>query len=227
MKKDKQCGGCSDCKKYQDRAFELEVDEELQQEKLAEWWKKYSWLVYGGVIAILAITAGVEYYRAHQIKLRLSESDAFEKASLLAYEGKSKEALDAFEKLAKSGKTGYRVLALMNSADLQMKTGQSQEGIKTLKAILDSTSKKDPLYLTTSLSYVAYQMESGNPAVLLEALEPALQNEAFQGLATELAVPLLNKQGKKAEAAELIIKAEQNPAISAGSKARLNALKGE
>jgi len=42
MKKDKKCENCSDCKKYQDRAFELEVDEELQQEKLAEWWKKYS-----------------------------------------------------------------------------------------------------------------------------------------------------------------------------------------
>ena len=85
--------GCSECKKYQDKAFELEVDEELQQERLAEWWKKYSWLVYGGIAAILLVTAGAEWYRAHQMRLRLSESDAFETATLLAYQGKNEEAI--------------------------------------------------------------------------------------------------------------------------------------
>lgn len=219
--------GCSECKKYQDKAFELEVDEELQQEKLANWWKKYSWLVYGGVAAILAITAGAEWYRAHQMKVRLSESDAFEKATLLAYEGKSEEAVNAFKKLAKSGKTGYRVLALMNLADLQMGGEQKEQGLKTLKEVLDSTSKNDPLHLVSSLSYVGYQLESGNPDELLKVLEPALSNGAFQGLATELAVPLLNKQGKKKEALELIQKAVQNQMTSTGSKARLNTLKGE
>ena len=219
--------GCSECKKYQDKAFELEVDEELQQEKLAQWWKKYSWLVYGGVIAILAITAGAEWYRAHQMKVRLTESDEFEKAGLLAYEGKNAEAVNAFEKLGKSGKTGYRVLALMNLADLQINGEQKEAGLKTLKEVLDSTTKEDPLHLVSSLSYVGYQMEDGNPDALLKVLEPALSNGAFQGLATELAVPLLNKQGKKKEALELIQKAVQNPMTSVGSKARLNTLKGE
>ena len=74
---------------------------------------------------------------------------------------------------------------------------------------------------------MGYQLEDGNPTELLNVLEPALENVAFQGLATELAVPLLNKQGKKEEALKLIQKAVQNPMISAGSKARLNTLKGE
>ena len=232
-KKKKKCDtcnkeqGCSECKKYQDKAFELEVDEELQQEKLAEWWKKYSWLVYGGVAAILLLTAGTEWYRAHQMKVRLSESDAFEAATLLAHEGKNQEALASFENLAKSGKTGYRILALMNLADLQMGANKRAESLATLQKVLKETSKKDPLHLVSCLSYVGYQLEDGNPTELLNVLEPALENVAFQGLATELAVPLLNKQGKKEEALKLIQKAVQNPMISAGSKARLNTLKGE
>ncbi len=231
--KKKKCDGCgtenecSDCKKYQDKAFELEVDEELQQERLAEFWKKYSWVIYGGVTAVLLITAGAEWYRAHQKKVRLSESDSFEQASLLMHEGKNEEALKAFEVLSKSGKTGYRVLALMNLADIQMNLGQSEDAIKTMKTILDTTDKSDPLYLVTSLSYVGKQVDSSNADELLKVLEPALQNEAFQGLATELAVPLLIKQGKKAEANVLIQKAISNPMTSDGSKARLNALKGE
>lgn len=219
--------GCSDCKKYQDKAFELEVDEELQNERLAEFWKKYSWLVYSGIVIILLLTVGFEWYRTHQIKMRLEESDLFEKATLLAHNGKNEEAVGAFSNLSKSAKTGYRILALMNLADIQMKQGQSEDALKSMKAILESTQESDPLYLVTSLSYVGYQMDSVNADELLRVLKPALNNDAFQGLATELAVPLMMKQGKKDEAQKLIQRAIQNPMTSTGSKARLNTLKGE
>ena len=159
MKK-KKCGscdekqGCSECKKYQDKAFELEVDEELQQERLAEFWKKYRWLVYGGVTAILLVTAGVEFYRNYQIKTRLAESDIFEGATLMAYEGKTDNAISSFKELASSGKTGYRVLALMNLADLLMSKGEKEAALENLKKVLAITSKKDPLHSTAILTYV-------------------------------------------------------------------------
>lgn len=219
--------GCSECKKYQDKAFELEVDEELQQERLIEFWKKYRWLVYGGVAAILLLTAGAEFYKSYQTKVRLAESDIFEEATLKAHDGKTDEAISSFKELALSGKTGYRVLALMNLADLQMSKGEKTEALENLKKVLSASSKKDPLYLVTSLTYVGYQLEDGNPGELLKVLEPALEDNYFQGLATELALQLLVKQGKKDEAMDLVREALANPAVSAGSKARLNTLKGE
>ena len=218
--------GCSDCKKYQDKAFELEVDEELQNERLTEWWKKYSWTVYGGVAAVLLTTAGAQWYQAHHMKVRLSESDAFEKASILAHTGKNGEAVEAFDALAKSAKTGYRVLALINLADLQLANNQKEEGLKTLQKVLDITPKNDPLHLSASLTYVGYQMDGENTEELLKVLEPALKETAFKGLATELAVPLLNKKGEKEKAQKLIQEALQNPETSENSKARLNTLKG-
>ena len=232
MKKKKcsNCGqeqGCSECKKYQDRAFELEVDEELQNERLLKFWKKYSWLVYGGVAAILLATVGAEWYRNYRTQTRLKESDQFENATLLAIDGKTAEATVAFEELAKSGKTGYKVLALMNLADLQMMNDKKADSLATLRRILEITPKDDPIHLTTSLTYVGYQIEDGNPDELLRVLEPALDDKSFQGLATELAVQLLNKKGDKTKAQELIQKAFQNPALSVASKARLNTLKGE
>ena len=219
--------GCSECKKYQDKAFELEVDEELQQERLAEFWKKYRWLVYGGVAAILLITAGAEFYKSHQIKVRLSESDIFEEATLKAHNGEIEGAISSFKKLASSGKTGYRFLALINLADLQMTKGEKEAALENLKKVLSLTSKKDPLYLTASLTYTGYQLDEGNPDELLKILTPALENDNFQGLATELAFHLMVKQGKKDEAVTLFKKALANPAVSVQSKARLNTLKGE
>ena len=232
MKKKKcnNCGqeqGCSECKKYQDRAVELEVDEELQNERLVKFWKKYSWLVYGGIVAILLATVGAEWYRNYRTQTRLKESDQFENATLLAIDGKNAEAISAFEELAKSGKTGYKVLALMNLANLQMIQNKKDESLATLKKVLEVTPKDDPIHLTASLTYAGYQMEDGNPDELLKVLEPALDNESFQGLATELAVQLLDKKGDKTKAQELIQKAFQNSALSVASKARLNTLKGE
>ena len=229
-KKCNDCGkeqGCSECKKYQDRAFELEVDEELQNERLLQFWKKYSWLVYGGVAAILLITIGAEWYRNYRTQIRLKESDLFENATLLAVDGKNTEAITAFEKLAQSGKTGYKVLALINLADLQLAENKKAEGLETLKKVLEITPKKDPIHLVASLTYVGYQLGDGNPDELLKVLEPALNDKSFQGLATELAVQLLNKKGDKVEAQKLIQKAFQNPTLSVTSRARLNTLKGE
>ena len=199
----------------------------MNQERLSKWWRKYRWFVYIGVVAILLATAGIEMYRSHQIQVRLAESDAFEKASLLMNEGKNTEAIQAFQNLTKSAKTGYRTLALLNLGDLYMGANQKEEALKTWRFLLDSTSKEDPLYLATSLTYVGYQLETENPAELLKILEPALQNKSFQGLATELAVLLLKKQGQTAQAKELIQKALQNPTLSINARARLNALKGE
>ena len=77
---------CDDCRKCQERAFELEVDEDLQQERLNKFWKKYSWLVYTAVVLILATTAGVQFYQSWRTKLRLAESDIFEKVEQELYE---------------------------------------------------------------------------------------------------------------------------------------------
>ena len=222
----KECN-CSECKTYQDKAFELEVDEELNQERLSKWWQKYHWFVYIGVAVILLATAGIEVYHSHQKQVRLAESDAFEKATLLMNEGKNTEAIQAFQDLTKSAKTGYRALALINLGDLYMGANQKEEALKTWRLLLETTSKKDPLYLATSLTYVGYQLETEKPAELLQILEPTLQNKAFQGLATELAVLLLKKQGQTVQAEELIQKALQNPALSVNIRARLNALRGE
>ena len=230
-KKKKKCDdcaqeqGCSECKRYQDRAFELEVDEELQQERLTQFWEKYRWLVYGGVTAVLLTTAGIELYRSYYFKTRLLESDLFENATILAHDGKIEEAMVAFNKLSQSGKTGYKTLAMVNLSSLEMAKGNREQGLKILEKILKTTSKKDPIHLTTSLTYVGYRLEDGNTDELLRILDPALKNEAFEGLATELAVQLLMKKGKKEEAQFLIQKALQNPSLSAGSKSRLNTLK--
>ena len=75
---------CSSCRQYQEKAFELEVDEEMEQERLTQMWEKYRTWIIGGVSAILILTAGFQIYQSWWKNVRLNESDAFEQAMILS-----------------------------------------------------------------------------------------------------------------------------------------------
>lgn len=220
-------GKCESCAERQAKAFELEVDEEIQQERLTQFWKKYSWLVYTVVILILASVVGVESYTAWRAKTRLKESDLFEKSVILATNEHTEKAITGFKELSDNGKTGYRILARLELADLWMKNGEKENAIKLLKTTVQDTKSSDPLHQIAILSLVSYQLNDGNPDELLKDLQPALNDDNFQGLATELAILLLKKQNKTDEAQKLIQKALANTNITPATKTRLNSLLGE
>ena len=218
---------CENCAEHQAKAFELEVDEEIQQERLSLFWKKYSWLVYTLIILILACVLGFESYSSWRTKIRLAESNLFEKSVLLSNNGHTEKAVSGFEELSNNGKTGYRVLAQLEWADLSAQKGEKEKAIDLLKKAVQSTETSDPLHQITVLSLVSYQLDEADPAALLETLQPVLEDTYFQGLATELAVVLLKKQNKQDEAENLIQKALQNDHLAPTTKTRLNSLLGE
>ena len=229
MKKNcKNCQGkCSDCAERQAKEFELEVDEEIQQERLSQFWKKYSWLIYSLVFLILAGVVGYESYNTWWKKTRLTESDLFEKSVILAGNEHTEKAIAGFEELSLSGRTGYRILAQLELADIYMKNGEKEKAIALLKTAAKNTKASDPLHQVIVLSLVSYQLDDGQPDELLNTLKPVLDDANFQGLATELAVILLKKQNKLDEAKTLIQKALANSNITPNTKARLNNLLGE
>ena len=226
QKHKKECekcqNNCSSCRQYQDKAFELEVDEEMEQERLAHLWQKYHGWIFGGVCLILFLTAGIQLYSSWWQKVRLSESDAYEKAVILANSQKYEQAQKAFESLISSGYTGYKKLAQMQLADLYMQQNKVPEALGVLKKVVDSCKREDSLCLTALISYTGYQIEDGNPDQMLALLRPALENPFFQGLATEIAVVYLNRQGKSLEAKSLVEKALKNPNLTLQMRSRLN-----
>lgn len=229
MKKNcKNCHGqCDSCAQNQAKAFELEVDEEIQQERLTLFWKKYSWLIYTVVILILAFVVGFESYNTWRSKIRIKESDLFEKSVLLAHNDHAQKAIEGFELLSQDGKTGYQTLARLELANLWMISGENDKALNLLKTTIQDTNLKDPLHQVAILSFVGYQLDNGNPDELMEILKPVLDDDYFQGLATELAFILLKKQNKMDEAKKLVQTALLNPNSTPDTKTRLNNLLGE
>ena len=72
---------------------------------------------------------GVESYTAWRAKTRLKESDLFEKSIILATNEHTEKAITGFKELSDNGKTGYRILAQLELADLWMKNGEKENAI--------------------------------------------------------------------------------------------------
>ena len=223
MKKKTDTNKCEDCKKYQDQAFELEVDEDLQQERLNRFWKKYRWLVYAAVILILGATAGIQLYQSWRMKIRLSESDAFENAVTNIFAQKPDEAKPVLTQLATSGRTGYKYLARLELAGLAARQNDTQTALKEFKTLMNSDTPES-LRAVATLSYVGHQVDTADPKTLLNELKPFLNNPAFVGLAAELATVLYIRDKQPQEAQKMLQKALALPNLSETVQTRLKAL---
>ncbi|MBQ3695789.1 MAG: tetratricopeptide repeat protein [Alphaproteobacteria bacterium] len=219
----KQKKDCENCKKYQEQAFELEVDEDLQQERLNRFWKKYRWLVYALVILILGATAGIQLYQSWRMKVRLAESDIFENAVVQIFAQKPEEAKPALMQLAQNGRTGYKHLARLELAGLAARQNDTETALKEFKTLMDSDAPES-LRAIATLSYVGHQVDTADTKTLLQQLQPFLDNPAFVGMAAELAAVLYLRDNKTQDAQNMLKKALALPNLSETVQVRLKAL---
>ena len=224
MKKEKkECSNCDSCKRYQEQAFELEVDEDLYQERLNRFWQRYHVLVYGFVIFILAVTAGWQIYHAWRMKIRLAESDMFENAVLQIFAQKPEIGRPALVKLAEDGRTGYKYLARLELAGLAARQNDVSGALLELKKLMDSTAPQE-LRTIALLSYIGYQVDTADPKKMLDLLKPHMQDQAFLEPVAELAIVVYVRDNNQKEASSLLKKMLATPNLPEQTSVKLNNL---
>jgi len=92
------------------------MDEDLRREQLQKLWDKYSFLIIGVAILIVAAVGGWRGYQYLEAKKAAEAGSAFEAAVALSEQGKKAEAEAAFTKIATEGAKGYRALARLRAA---------------------------------------------------------------------------------------------------------------
>jgi len=220
----KNCDNCDSCKKHQEHAFELEVDEDLRQERLSNFWKKYRWLVYGAVALILGITAGVQVYQSWRMKTRLAESDVYENAVIQLYSQNLDEAVPALESLAHNGRTGYRYMAQLQLAGVYERSSKIEEATQQFKALMDSDAPQDIRH-TATLSYINIQLQNGKVQELKPLLEELMKDPNYVSLAAELMAAVYVDVGQIDEAKQFLQSCMGRSDISDAAKVHLGQLK--
>lgn len=226
VKKEKTQQECSECAKIQQRIFEREVDEELQQEKLHELWKKYRFVVFGFVLAVLFGTIGSEVYHSWKLKTEQAESERYENAIVMAHQGDTEKANADLQQLGQDGKTGYRYLAELERASLLLSEKKTKEALAILKKLADSADTPKPLKDAVILAYVGNQLDYGNTAELQQYLAPLVADtgSAYYGAAVELSALLHILSGENDLAIQKLQVAAASPKVAEPVKMRINTL---
>jgi hypothetical protein len=93
-----------------------EVDEDVRREQLKKLWDQYSIYIVGAAFLIIAAVGGWRGYQYLEAKKAAEAGTAFDKAVELSEQSKHSEAEAAFNNLAATAPSGYRLLARLRVA---------------------------------------------------------------------------------------------------------------
>lgn len=117
-----------------------EVDDEVRRERMLNLWKAYGKYVIGGAVAIVAIVAGNEGYKAYVTSVEQKNSSAFE-AAVDAAGADGADAVTVWEQAVPGLSAGYGALAQLRLASAAIDAGDLQRALATYEALAaDSTA---------------------------------------------------------------------------------------
>ena len=114
--------------------FIREVDEEYRRDRIMEIWKRYSGLIVGVIVLVVLGVGGWRYWQHVERQKAEAAAVRYEEAVRLAREGKSEEAEQRLETLAKDAPQGYQALARFRlAAELGRQNPDYYEVLEGLK----------------------------------------------------------------------------------------------
>jgi len=120
--------------------FVEEVEDQLRAERYQQFARQYLPWFFAALAALIIGWLGVWAYDAYQAKRVGAASIAYNKALESLATGDQLAADKAFGDIAKDGPTGYRTLALMQQANIQLASDKSDAAV----ALFDAAAKIAP-----------------------------------------------------------------------------------
>jgi hypothetical protein len=163
-----------------------EVDEEVRRDQLKKLWDRYSIHMVAGALLIIAAVGGWRGYQYLEAQKAAEAGRAFDAALDLSEQNKHAEAEAAFNKLAATAPSGYRMLARLRAA-AELATRDPQAGAKMYDEIAADRSVGPVERDLARIRAAALLLESASYPTMLQRLEPATKPDStFRHTAREL-----------------------------------------
>ena len=163
-----------------------EVDEEVRREQLKKLWDRYSIYIIACALLIIAAVGGWRGYQYLEAKKAAEAGAAFDAASELADQNKHTDAQAAFDKLATSAPSGYRMLARLRAA-AEVAASDPKAGAKLYDDIAADRSVGTEQQDLARVRAAALLIDTETYPNVLQRLEAATKPDAtFRHTAREL-----------------------------------------
>lgn len=150
--------------------FIREVDEEYRRDRIMEIWKRYSGVIVGLVILLVAAVGGWRYWQHVQQQQAEAAAVRYEDALRLARDGKSEEAEQALGAIAKDAPPGYQTLSRFRLA-AEMGKQNPEEGAKAYDALAGEARLEAVMQDLARLRAAMLRLDSTDPGTVQPALE--------------------------------------------------------
>ena len=163
-----------------------EVDEEVRREQLKKLWDRYSIYIIAAALLIIAAVGGWRAYQYLEAKKAAEAGAAFDAAVELSEQNKHAEAEAAFNKLATSAPSGYRMMAKLRAA-AEVAARDPQAGARMYDDIAADRSIGAEQQDLARIRAAGLLLDTASYPSTLQRLEPATKPDAtFRHTAREL-----------------------------------------
>ncbi len=202
-----------------------EVEEELRKERLNNLWQRYGSILLVGVVLLVAGVGGWKYWQNKQIVAAQTAGMTYQSAMTTLANGKTEDALKAFDDLAKGGQEGYQALAALQAAGAHLKQGKTSEARAAFDRVAADTTADTVLRDYATLQSVALNIGDADLSDVQNRLNRLLgQDSPWRANAHEL-VSLAAFHGKKYDVAKENLRAiVADPKAAQGTIQRANTL---
>ena len=150
--------------------FIREVDEDYRRERLAAIWRRYSGLIVGVLVLIVAGVGGWRFYEHRELQRAEAASASYDNAVKLARDGKDADAARDLEALTKDAPAGYRLLSRFRlAAETGRQSGDA--GAKAFDALAEDPAVDGSLRDLARLRAAMLRLDGGDAAAAVPALE--------------------------------------------------------
>lgn len=181
-----------------------EINEEIKNEKIMAFWKKYG--LYALILVVVALTIAVSYESivAWKNKKAQTWSDAYAYAFNLQIQGDYDKSIAVFQEMADKNDGIYRDFSLLQIANIYLEQDKVNEAMTTLQKIIDNDDANPNLKNVALIKLVSYKLENAPAEEINKLLEPIINaNNVWTNVALELKAMLAIRENDLATAKDL------------------------
>lgn len=163
-----------------------EVDEDLRQERLEQFWKSYGKYVIGACVAVVVAVGGNQLWKNWQTEQTNRDSATFQSALESLSAGKTDDASTILQEFSGDASAGYRDLGRLTAAAAQARSGDVKSAIASYDSLAADDSADESVRKLARL-YAAMTAVGSEPhADVTARLEPLAGDPNWRFLAWEV-----------------------------------------
>lgn len=157
-------------------AFFKEVSEDVHNDNLKAFWKKYGVQVVAFVAVCLTCAVSFETIKHWRDVSNQKWSNAFANAQVLQKQGNIDDSIKILENIAKKGNDIYADEANMEIINIMFEQNKTDEALKKLEEFI-SNANNDKLRTVALIKLATYKIDNSSPEEISKLLSPIIDDE--------------------------------------------------